>query len=241
MSLVILHNETHQHLKVDTKPATEYGDNINRALAYSTEIADLHKEFPLLIAKNPENGKLCAHAIMGLQKDENLFLENGRWTCATVPATMARGPFSIGYQEQEVDGVKTQNPMIMVDEKDPRISDNGAEVFLEFGGESPYLQFVKKVLSVIDSGHRNDEVFYATLEEMELLEPVDINLSLSEQQHFGFKDYMSINQEKLSQLSGEQLVKLRDMGILAQVYFLLSSLGNFQRLIDKKNALQNAQ
>lgn len=240
MSLVILHNETHQHLKVDTSPSAEYGDHINRALVYSTEIADLHKDFPILLARNPDNNKLCAHAILGLQKDENLFIENGRWTSASMPATMARGPFSIGYQSQEVDGVAQQNPLIMVDEKDPRINDNGTAVFLDFGGESNYLQFVKKVLSVIDSGHRNDELFYNTLEEMDLLEPVNIELSLNADEHFGFKDYLSISDEKLKQLSGEQLVKLRDMGILAQVYFLLSSLGNFQRLIDKKIAKQGA-
>ena len=43
--------------------------------------------------KTAEAPGFVAHAILGFEKDENLFVENDRWTATHVPATLARGPF----------------------------------------------------------------------------------------------------------------------------------------------------
>ena len=51
---VLLNNVEHKDLKVDSSLSAEYGDNVNRALAFSTEFGDLQKEYPILFYKDPK-------------------------------------------------------------------------------------------------------------------------------------------------------------------------------------------
>jgi len=240
MSQVILNNENHLAVKVDTRATKEFGDQVNRAIALSSEIADLHKEFPILLHRNAQTGELVGHAILGLDKDENLFIENERWITHAVPAAHARGPFSVGYHHNESkDGVVDQ-PVILIDEKDPRIGSQGQAIFLEMGGDTPYLEGIRRVLQIIDAGLKADRSLYPMLQNMGLLEEVNIRISLNADEHYDFNNYFTVSEKKVAELSGEQLNELNKTGALPVVFFLLSSLGNFQRLITLKNTKNQA-
>lgn len=236
MTTAILTNEQHQDIRVDTRAKREYGDLVNRAFVVSAEFNDAHKEFPILLYKDEETGEFAAHVILGFDRDENLFVEDGRWTSTYMPAGIARGPFSLGYLRRSEGGDETVDLRVMIDDEHPRLSSEGHPVFLELGGEAPYLQGIKKVLQIIDAGMQVDKVFYPQLVEMDLLEPADIRIRLTAEQEYHFTGYHTINQDKLAALSGEQLLKLNKSGTLGLVYFLVSSLGNFQKLIHLKNA-----
>src|SRR6185369_2639351 len=97
MTISILTSDQHRSVAVDTRARPEYGDTVNRAIAFSAEFNDLHKEFPLLLRTTQEAPGFVAHAILGFEKDENLYVEADRWISTAVPATLARGPFSLGY------------------------------------------------------------------------------------------------------------------------------------------------
>jgi len=233
----ILNNIEHQSLTVDTRPLAEYGAHVNRVLALSAEFADLHKEFPILLQRNGKTGEIQAHAILGLDKDENLFIDDNRWHTNYVPAVVARGPFSIGLQRREQNGSEVVEPVIMVDEDNPRIKgDQGVDVFTGVGGEAAYLQNVKRVLQVIDTGLKMDKVLYSLLQEFDLLEPVKITISLDADTHYKFISYYTVTEEKIATLSGDALARFNALGLLGPIFFLLSSLGNFQQLIDLKRA-----
>jgi hypothetical protein len=95
---------------------------------------------------------------------------------------------------------------------------------------------VKKALQTIESGIQFDLTLFTLVESMELLEPVAIQIKLSNVEEVNFSDYYTVNQEKLAQLDGESLTKLNQYGVLSLLYFVLSSMGNFQQLIQLKNA-----
>jgi hypothetical protein len=233
---VVLSNVEHKDLKVDTRHCASYGDNVNRALAFSTEFVELHKEYPILFYKDPKTSALNAHAILGFDRDENLFLGDDGWLGNYVPAILARGPFLIGFQDQEVDGKLRKEPIIRVDMDDPRVgADEGQAVFLPFGGDTPYLERIMRTLQTIHQGVIFDKVLFSSVVSMDLLEPVSIEVTLSNIEQISFHDYYTINEEKLAQLDGESLEKLNKAGVLSLAFFALSSLGNFHRLIALKN------
>jgi hypothetical protein len=233
----VLNNVDHKDLKVDTRPQSSIDINVNRSVVYVTEIGELHKEFPLVFYKHPDTGQAQLHAILGLEKDENLFVGENGWTSRFVPALLARGPFSLGYKNAEEGDSGQVNPMICIDMDDPRVStEQGEDIFLQFGGEAPYLDYVKKALQTIESGIQFDKTLFTLAESMELLEPVAIQIKLSNVEEVNFSDYYTVNQEKLAQLDGESLSKLNQYGVLSLLYFVLSSMGNFQHLIQLKNA-----
>jgi hypothetical protein len=245
MALTILTSDQHRSIAVDTRARPEYGDTVNRAVALSAEFNELHREFPLLLRKTDETPGFVAHAILGFEKDENLFIERDRWITTFIPATLARGPFSLGYirpEHGEDAPAATQPGMkIMIDEQHPRLRADGQPVFLPLGGETPYLQGIKRVLQTVDAGLRADRVLYGELVAMGLIEEVNIQISVFPELRYDFAGYHSINQEKFAALDAEQLLRLHRLGLLALVYFLISSLGNFQRLVNLKIArLQSA-
>lgn len=237
MTKKILNNVDHKDLKVDVRPNERYGDCVNRAAILTTEYSDLHKQFPILIHKDGETGALASHAILGFDKDENLFVDNGEWLAQWVPATLARGPFSIGYRSREHDAEEVREILIVVDEEDPRCGvADGQAVFLEFGGESPYLEYIRKVLATVEDGLHVDKVFFSLLQELDLLEPVSIKIALSAERAIDFNGYHTIDRQKLMKLDGESLAKLNAAGVLGLVFFVISSLDNFEKLIALKNA-----
>jgi len=234
---IVLNNVDHKDVKVDTRPDPSHNKQVNRCLVYATEISELHKEFPLVFYKNTDTEQLQLHAILGLEKDENLFIGESGWISRFVPALLARGPFSLGYKKPQEEGDPAVDPVICIDMGDPRVnSEQGEDIFLQFGGEAPYLEYVKKALQTIDSGIQFEKTLFTLVESMDLLEPVSIQIKLSNVEEINFSDYYTINQQKLAKLDGESLSKLNQYGVLSLLYFVLSSMGNFQQLIALKNA-----
>ncbi|MBL4631122.1 MAG: SapC family protein [Paraglaciecola sp.] len=233
----VLNNVDHKNLKVDTRPQSSDNKQVNRSLVHATEISELHKEFPLVFYKYPGTEQLQLHAILGLEKDENLFIGESGWITRFVPALLARGPFSLGYKKAQENEASPADPVICIDTDDPRVNTElGEDIFLQFGGEAPYLEYVKKALQTIDSGIQFDKTLFNLVESMDLLEPVAIQIKLSNVEEINFSDYYTINQQKLATLDGENLSKLNQYGVLSLLYFVLSSMGNFQQLIALKNA-----
>ena len=241
MAISILTSDQHRSVAVDTRARPEYGDVVNRAVALSAEFNELHREYPLLLRKTNEAPGFVAHAILGFEKDENLFVEGDRWISTFVPATLARGPFSLGYIRGEDGDAAPAGVKIMIDEQHPRLRAEGQPVFLPLGGETPYLEGIKRVLQTVDAGLRADRQLYRELVAMDLLEEVKIQISVFPELRYDFSGYHTINQEKLAALNAEQLLGLHRLGLLGPVYFLISSLGNFQKLVNLKIArLQSA-
>jgi hypothetical protein len=245
MAISILTSDQHRSVAVDTRARPEYGDMVNRAIALSAEFNELHREFPLLLRKTDAAPGFVAHAILGFEKDENLFIEGDRWTAACVPATLARGPFSLGYVRGDNGadapaGAKA-DIRIMIDDQHPRLRADGQPVFLPLGGETPYLQNIKRILQTVDAGLRADQLLYRELAAMGLLEEVKIEISVFAELRYDFSDCYGIDQRKFAALDAGQLLRLHRQGLLGLVYFLMSSLGNFQKLVNLKIArLQSA-
>jgi hypothetical protein len=245
MTISILTSGQHRSVAVDTRARPEYGDTVNRAVALSAEFNELHREYPLLLRKTNEEPGFVAHAVLGFEKDENLFVEGDRWISTFIPATLARGPFSLGYiragdGESSPADIKAEIK-VMIDDQHPRLRADGQPVFLPLGGESPYLEGIKRVLRTVDAGLRVDRILYRELVAMDLLEEVKIQISVFPELRYDFSGYHTINQEKLAALGSDQLLRLHRLGLLGPVFFLVSSLGNFQKLVNLKIArLQSA-
>lgn len=236
MATSILTSDQHRSVAVDTRARPEYGDMVNRAMALSAEFNELHREFPLLLRKIDEEPGFVAHAILGFEKGENLFVEGDRWISTFIPATLARGPFSLGYIRAEDGSGNPADIKVMIDDQHPRLRADGQPVFLPLGGESPYLEGIKRVLQTVDAGLRIDRVLYRELAAMDLLEEVKIEISVFTELRYDFKGYYSINQEKFAALGPDPLLRLHRLGLLGPIFFLLSSLGNFKKLVNLKIA-----
>jgi hypothetical protein len=231
----LLNNVDHHDLRVILRYGAEFADNVATVPTFPTEFGDLQREYPIFFRKDPATGGFQAVALLGFQEGENLFLEGGRWNAKYLPGIVARGPFLIGFQERQVDGAMRKEPVIHVDLDHSRVSrTEGQPVFLPQGGNTPYLQHVATVLRGIHEGLEVGKAMFAEFARLELIEPVKLEVNVSESEKYALDGLHTINQEKLRTLDDDSVLRLHRAGFLQGAYFVIASLGNVKSLMTVK-------
>jgi hypothetical protein len=233
---VMLNNIAHKDLRVITRYAAEFGDNVATAMVVPTEFAQLQREYPIFFRKDPNSGEFSSVVLLGFQKDENLYLDEKTWNADYVPGVVARGPFFIGFQQRDVSGRLETDAVIHVDLEHPRISKaEGEPLFTPQGGNSRHLDRVADLLNGIGQGLEMTKPMVAALLAAELIEPVQLEIKVSSEEQYNLTGLHTIAREKLARLDADTLFKLHRAGYLQAAFLVISSLGNIQRLIDLKN------
>ena len=231
----ILDNKNHKDVKVITHFDDEFSEKINSALIFPNEIKAAQRDYPILFIKNPETGQFQSVVLLGLVAGENQYINNG-WQASYIPAMINKGPFIIGFEEKEENGEKVKLPIVAIDMDNPRVNKKSGEpIFLEDGQASPYLQQVNQSLKTLHEGSQLNQEMFAAFLKNDLIEPVALNIELNNGEKISLQGNYTLNEEKLSQLSGDALTELHSSGLLRVAYFITASLDNIQRLVDLKN------
>jgi hypothetical protein len=236
---VLLNNVDHQDLKIITRKAAEFGDNVSGVVTFPTEFRDVQSEYPIFFQKSEQTGQFQAIAVFGFETGQNLFLSDSGWHATYIPAIINRGPFLIGFQNENQNGQMVRVPMVHVDLDDPRISktDEGEAVFLAHGGNSAYLEKVSRSLMTIHDGIETSKAMFNAFSELDLLEAFTAEIKLDDGGTYQLIGYYTINEDKLYQLDKETLSRLNNSGFLFAAYMVIASMSNVQKLVNKRNKL----
>ena len=238
----LLNNVSHRDMRIATGFGPEYGDDVGMVPAFPSEFAELQREYPIFLRKDPGTGEWQSVVLLGFEQRENLFLQDGRWNASYLPGAAARGPFLIGFQEQRIDGELLQEAVMHVDLDHPRVNFAAGEpVFLPQGGNTPYLEHVANVLRGIRDGNAYGAAMFAALEEKGLIQPVNLDVQLDERHRVSVNGLHGIDRERLSTLDGQALLELNRAGYLEGAYLMLASLHNVRRLMAEKQRRLRAQ
>lgn len=226
MTFVLLNNVDHRDLRVAVGHHARYGDAINQTRVFPPEFEELQRDYAILLRRD-EGNRLYATVLLGLDPDENLFLDGERWDARYIPATRARGPFSIGH---DADGA----PMVFVDPDHPRLTPDGMPVFRDHGGNAPLLDHVSAMLQRIYVGVQTEAELFDALEGAGLLTPALLQLDLDEGRRYNIPDCLTVDTDRLAALDPETLAMLHAQDHLRPAIWIASSLGNLRHLIDRK-------
>ena len=239
MTSVLVNNVDHAGLRVALRTGVAYGDSVNQLPIYPSEFEEVQRSFPIVFRRTDDG--IQAFALLGLDRDENLFLDGDRWITAYVPAMQRRGPFSIGMKRPGAPGEAPGEPMIHVDMDDARVgAADGLPLFLEQGGNAPLLEHIAGVLRVLFEGVTQGPAMLAELEAAGLLQPTTLQISVTEEDRYDVPDLLMIDQAALAALAGDRLERLHETGLLRAATMAAASIGNVQRLIDMKAARLDA-
>jgi hypothetical protein len=223
-----LNNVDHKNLRVVTTRGAAYGDAVMSALTFPAEFRDLQACYPIVFAQDG-NGSYDAIALLGFEQGENLFLGPNGWDAPAIPLTVERQPFMIGRGDEL---------SVHIDLDSPRVRDGGIEgeaLFLTYGGTSEYLERISSVLRTIHDGLAASRVFVAALVELELIESFVLDVELDDGSQNRLAGFYTINEDRLAQLSADQLAALHAKGYLQAIYMAVASLAQFRALIQRKN------
>nr|WP_136252830.1 SapC family protein [Ningiella ruwaisensis] len=232
----ILNNIEHKDLKVMTHCSAQFGHNVGAIHIFANEITRAQCEYPILFLKNEKDGNFQCLAILGLHHEENLFLDEKQgWRASYVPNIVKKGPFSIGFQNQNSDGNEEQKAVILIDVDDPRVNNTrGQSVFMEFGGNTPYLESIQNILAELDKGAKLSAPMFAAFNDLDLLEPCVFDIKINDENMVKFEGYHTINVERLSQLEGKDLEFLNKSGLLSIAFAAATSINNIDKLVKLK-------
>lgn len=231
----LLNNVTHKDLRAITRFGHEFGDAVGTVLAFPTEYGELQREYPIFFRKDGEGGEWQSVALLGFDRQENLFLQDGRWNAAYLPAAVAKGPFLIGFQEQRIEGELRKEPVIHVDLEHPRVSSSeGEPVFLPHGGHSPYLERIVTVLRGIRDGVEAGKAMFAAFDALGLIQPLGLKVQIDDTHGVNLTGLYGIDRERLAALDAESLHGLHQAGYLEGAYLVLASMQNIRRLMAEK-------
>jgi len=231
----LLNNVDHKDLRVILRYGPEYGDNVATVVTFPTEFADVQREYPIFLRKDPASGDFHAIALLGFEKGENLFVSGGRWHAYYLPGMIARGPFLIGVQQRQAEGTSPPDRMIHVDLDSPRVSrTEGEPVFLPEGGNTPFLEHVATILRGIHEGMELGKAMFAAFTALDLVEPVKLEVKVTAERTYNLAGLHTISQEKLRGLDKEALFRLHQTGFLQGAFLQLASLNNVKKLIAMK-------
>ena len=230
---VLLNNVDHKDLRIVTKRSAQYGDSVMTALSFPHEFRNLQAHYPIVFFKSEDGTSFHSAALLGFKEGENLFLSDDGWDAAYVPLTLARQPFLIGNNQGEL--------LLHVDLESPRISrTEGEPVFLEYGGNSDYLEQMSSVLRTIHDGLEFAPAFSSALLALNLLESFVFDVELSDGSQHRLAGCYTINEERLHALGGDALERLNRAGFLQPIYMVIASLSNLSALAERKRRAHDA-
>lgn len=238
---VPLDNDAHQNLRVALRHGADVGDAINQVLVFPTEFEQVQREYPIVVRRD-EAGTLYAVALLGFERDENLFLDGEKWDARYVPAIRQRGPFmSAAAQTNAAEDARPPAPLIDLD--DPRVgAADGEMLFLRHGGQAPYLRHMANVLEAVGEGFRSMAPALSGLADAGLLHPTSISIELGDGQSVVVEDVHVITREALSAIPASVLESLSKSGLLYIAHMAAASLENMNHLIarhQKKRGLMS--
>jgi len=238
---VLLNNIDHKNLKVNTSKSAALGNNQMHSLIFPFEFKEIQAHYPIFFHKDTTTDEFVAMALFGFEQNENLFLDNEGWNADYIPIAIERDPFLIGYQETIENGETLKSSVIHIDIDSPRVGDEGEAVFLEHGGNTPYLNKMAEALNAIHNGQETTHAFMQALKEYNLLEPFNLDIELSNGTNNRLTGFYTINQDVLYALKGDILEKLNSSGFLMLVYMIVASHANIRQLIALKNIKESAK
>ena len=230
----VLNNIDHQALKVSTRRSAEFGDAVMCSALYPVEYRAAQACYPIVFHALADQKTMAAFALLGLEQNENLFLQDGEWMADYLPLSVRRDPFLIGFQQDFTSAQPHSSMVIHVDLASPRLSDSeGQPLFLPQGAPSAYTEEMASVLQTIHREQASNKAFIDTLQRHQLLEPFELDYTLHEQQK-RLSGFSTINEQTLAALDKDLVFSLQQQGYLALIYYVLASQANIARLIKRK-------
>lgn len=231
-NFALVNKEYHQDIRIITDRSAALGDNVQLAMTYPTEFRSIQSTYPIVFRKNGEDDFIPV-ALLGFEKDENLFLTETGWDASYIPAMIRKEPFLIGTQGDDGDPTR----VLSLDMDNPRVNtEKGERLFGALGEMTAFLESQANMLEVIYEGHEQNRLFVKALLEQDLLESVTFDITLNNGERNSLLGFYTINEEKIPDLSAETLNLFNRNDMLMPLFMALASTGNIQRLIDLKNA-----
>jgi hypothetical protein len=228
---IALNRETHKNLKVRSVPSFAYSANVNTVPLTANEFAASARSLPILFVPDANKNPIPV-ALLGLRRDENLFVEaDGSWSGNYIPAFIRRYPFVL------VETGKPNELTVGIDAAYPGFNaESGEPMFLEDGSEAPPLKRAIEFLNAYRTEAARTEELLAQIKRLDLLIPRAVTVQHKDGSTSKLDGFSVVDEQKLARLEDKEAAALLRSGHLGLIYMHLLSMHN---MADLSTRLEN--
>lgn len=212
------------------EPRNDFGfaATTNSVPLMAIEFMKIAGEYSIVFAG--EGNQIMPAAILGLQNDSNLYVDDdGKWAASYIPAFVRRYPFVFSSGD---DG-KTFTLCIDEDYEGVNDAGEGNLLFDEEGERTKYLEGVLDFLKEYQTEYNRTQLLCDKLIELELLEPMQAQIKLKSGEQLSLTGFQAVSREKLNALDDDKLAELARSGALELIYVHLYSMKNFNEMMER--------
>ena len=226
-SPVPLQNDRHAKLKVVESSDFRRYKNNHLVSVVIQDFFTLAVEFPLVFVKINKSEDFIPVAMMGLRDGMNLYCQTEEWQASVAPMNFNNAPFAIARLDETSDQL-----VVLVDEESPLLNEkDGEPLFDEAGKRSEYFEKRIENLVKVAEQTRNTQEMCKRLVEKNLLTTQQIQLQhRPDGTRYNIDGVYVVDETALNNLSDEDYLHLRRMGLLPVIYAHLASLQQLRRI-----------
>lgn len=228
--VVPLNKEVHGELYLEGVEGYLHTQETNSIYIAAIEFLQISKEYPIVFAKSPDE-KIFPVALLGLQKNKNLFVDDkGKWGADYIPAYVRRYPFILATPDE-----KEATFTVCIDESFPgfNTAKEGEPLFDEKGNQHEILNQAVDFLKDYQSHVQLTTLFCENLSKLDLLEPMQANIERADGDNTSLGGFMGINRDKLKELKPAKLTELLKSDQMELIFAHLASLSNINGLMKR--------
>ena len=228
--VVPLNKEVHGELYIEGIEGYQHTRDTNSIYIAAVEFLQASREYPIVFAQSAD-GNVFPVVLLGLQKNENLFVDkNGKWKADYIPAYVRRYPFILASTDKE----KT-NFTVCIDESYPgfNTAKEGKPLFNEKGEQLELLNQAVDFLKDYQKHVQLTTLFCENLSKLDILEPMQANIEMASGEKHSLGGFMGVNREKLKAVKPAKLVEMIKTDQMELIYAHLVSLANLNGLMKR--------
>jgi hypothetical protein len=219
--------QRHQNWCIEKQPDYAYASHSNAVPLTAAEFAVAALDYTIVFLGREDAPTPVV--LLGLNAEENLYLEDGRrWKARYIPAFVRRYPFVFSRSE---DG---NTYTLCIDESFEGCNQEGRgqPLFDVTGAGTDYLNAMMQFLTSYQQQIAATTAFCEKLKELDLLEEMAARFELPGGEKAQVKGFMAVDRAKLMQLPEGTLAELARNGALELIYAHLLSMRNFAELLE---------
>lgn len=227
MSVIALDRLRHARVCVAPPPDLAYAGQLSHAVIGLAEAPLAAADYPLVLLKDGQTGRLHLAALLGLAENCNLFVLNSRWHATYLPLTVLRYPFFLD---------ETAPLGLALDESSGLICERGERLFDDRGEPTAATRAASERIRRMSRDRAAMTDFVDDIVSRRLVRPLRIELAFEDGGSTEVGGLYGIDRFASEELDGESLAQLNRRGHLAPMHVMTASLAQLNRLEQLHNA-----
>ena len=204
---------------------------LNAIFVASVEFGDACCEYPIVFVeagKDESSGKtlVAPVVVLGVTERQNLYVEQGAWRAAYVPAMVRAYPFGIARQDASRVGV-------VIDSAYAGWSQTEGQPLFDAGGQpTELLSGMRDQLEKLETEIQRTRLFGSLLVDNELLQSMRFDATLPDGRQVSLDGFLTIDEKRFAELPDAKVVELHRSGAMGLIHAHQISLRHMRRLVE---------